>query len=450
VTRLGRSRTLRRAAAAIALGGMLVAALALLAPLQLYRASDLVFKVEELRSNPAFPRFDPESDVALFVGATSHFSLHPFANPVPSALLVVLVLVVAAAGTVGLVMLARSGHLNGNPLVALGVTIGIVSFAIYGRYKYGDEYGYGAYKALLYGGALFAGLLVGVLVGSSERRARPVQLMTVGCCFGIWLPVTVGLLDQQKDGEQGFRAPDRELGQALERLPRSSVVLVEGAAETPEAFRLRMTSAYFGVSALERKFEGLGTTASYVGGLGGAPVWLPDRPWSYVVTSNDPSPFGADRRTVWENDVFKLAAAPALDVTPFLTTSPSVAAGGRYERPLYTRENGSAQLFPAAVQLVVSNTSNRARRARLRLGVSSYDVDRAVLVSAPGSPTTSARVEAGQRRRLTVNLRVPASSTAVARVDGRPAQRRSALVGQRPLLLGLHDVRVEDFGTSPG
>ncbi len=59
----------------------------------------------------------------------------------------------------------------------------------------------------------------------------------------------------------------------MERLPRNDVVLVEGAADAPEAFAMRMAAGY-GAAVFNQRVDGIGTTKTYFTG-GGAPAGDP-------------------------------------------------------------------------------------------------------------------------------------------------------------------------------
>ena len=61
---------------------------------------------------------------------------------------------------------------------------GITLFPAYVKYKFGDDYGYGAYKTLLSGGALLAGLLMIALASPSARLAAPRRLAAAGLLRG--------------------------------------------------------------------------------------------------------------------------------------------------------------------------------------------------------------------------------------------------------------------------
>ena len=95
----------------------------------------------------------------------------------------------------------------------------------------------------------------------------------------------------------------------MERLPRRDLLLVEGAADTPESFAMRMTAGY-GAAAYDRPVGGVGTTKTYFTG-GGAAGWRPRRPRRYVLSRTAPSPFTVRRRTVWQYPPYVIQAAPA-------------------------------------------------------------------------------------------------------------------------------------------
>jgi hypothetical protein len=447
-----RSARLRRVLVPAGLLATLALTLVVLSPIQFFRAIHSVRAVERLESNPGFPLFEVQDDAALFLGAISQFSLKPFGSSLASGEALLLTVLVAIAAVAGALALARSGGGFRDPLGAVGVAALAVTGAVYVRYKYVDDYGYGAYKSLISGGTLFAGLLVLALAARAGPRLRPAQLVLWGCCVAIWSPVASLLLERQREGELGFREVDREVGRSIERLPRSSVVLVEGVVDTTQGFDLRMTVSYFGLSALERNIEGVGTTASYVT-RGGAPDWRPSRPWSHVVSVARPSPFGRERRPIVRNDEFRIAAAPALDVTPYILRQPQKRGEGRDARDIYTVRGGSFQWMPGPFELIVSNRSRRPRTARLQLKLSSHGIARTVVLSAPRATGKRVRIKAGKRpTSASVDLPVAGRSTATVKVDARPGARLYPLVvekeadfvDERPVLLRVHDARVQD------
>ena len=317
----------------------------------------------------------------------------------------VLLLAAYAVGAATLVTLPSRAR---RPLLALALAVGGTTVALYAKYKFGDDYGYGAYKALVSGGALLAGLLTVTLAGESAGLL-PWRAAAAGVCLAVWLPVTAGILQTQRNGSQGFREADRALIGELERLPRDDVVLVEGAAEGPTAFRLRMTAGYFAGAFDDRKIDGLGSTGTYMAPGGGALEWRPRRPWRYVVASDPPSAFSASRRTLWEQPPLRLQDAPVLDVTPYVT------AAGRYWQ---TPPAGSppSDLMAGPVEVVVGNRGGQDASAQLELEVRPLQRGRTVTVSTDG----------GARRIVRTTGRypvaVPAGGTARVALDPGPPQ----------------------------
>ena len=291
-------------------------ALLVLAPVELVRGYESVVLFSGLLgSNQGFPLFQSQQDLAIVLGGASQFSFVPFgAGLANSQLVPVLVMLLGAVGVGGasVVTMARQER---RLVLTLGAGVGAVTVATYLKYKFGNHYGYGTYKALLSGGALLAGLLM-LALSSPSARWRAGRLAAAGICLAVWVPVTAQMLQRQRDGAQGFRESDNALIAALAALPPKDVVLVEGAAENPLSFQLRMTTGYVAAAFERRRFDGLGSTFSYYTG-GGAQPWRPMRPWRYVVASDAPSAFPAHRRTVWERPPYRIQAAGVLDVTPF-------------------------------------------------------------------------------------------------------------------------------------
>ena len=221
------------------------AALLVLAPVILVRAYESVVLVGGLvASNAAFPLFQASRTSRSCSAADSQFALTP--RPAVDHR--------RAAGRARAAARRRGGRRRRGLDDGSGSSgsvrarrsarrrLGITLF-IYLKYKYGDDYGYGTYKALLSGGALLAGLLM-VALASPSARWRSARLVAAGVCVAVWVPVTADVLQHQRDGSQGFRESDNALIHELGTLPQDEVVLVEGAAENAFSFQLRMTTGY--------------------------------------------------------------------------------------------------------------------------------------------------------------------------------------------------------------
>ena len=116
------------------------------------------------------------------LGGVSQFTLAGGSTTwllVPS---VVLLLAAYGVGTATLVTLPSRAR---RPLLALALAVGGTTVALYAKYKFGDDYGYGAYKALVSGGALLAGLLTVTLAGEGAdapgTRPPPACAWRSGC-----------------------------------------------------------------------------------------------------------------------------------------------------------------------------------------------------------------------------------------------------------------------------
>jgi hypothetical protein len=288
----------------------------------------------------------------------------------------------------------------------------------YLKYKFGDSYGYGAYKALISGGALLAGLLM-VALASPSARWRAGRLAAAAICLAVWVPVTAQMLQRQRDGAQGFRESENALIAALVALPVKDVVLVEGAAENSASFQLRQTTGYVAAAFEGRKYDGLGSTFSYYTG-GGAQPWRPARPWDEVVVSDAPSAFPAHRRTLWNRPPYRIQAAPLLDVTPYaITPAPPIGRGSRARRHWMTPPPGSppSDYIAGHVEMIVANRGAQPAVARLALRLSSLKRSRTVVIASDGNPSQRVRLPAKGKRDVTYRVIVPAYATARVTLD---------------------------------
>lgn len=394
---------LRRLAPALAAMAGLGLALLVVAPIELVRAyHSVVLFSGTTTSNPTFPLLQAEQDLGIVLGAVSQFSVGgtPTAELIP---VLVLLVGAAAAGVAAAATMAREER---RLMITLGAGVGGVTLATYLKYKFGDEYGYGAYKALISGGALLGGLLM-LALASPSARSRSGRLAAAGVCTALWVPLTAQLLDQQRNGAQGFRESENALIPALARLPPRDVVLVEGAAPNAASFQLRLTTAYV-AATFERRYEGLGSTSSYFTSAG-SDAWRPARPWREVVVSDAPSAFPAHRRTLWQRPPYRIQAAPMLDVTPY-ATGPSWITPPAGSPP--------SDYVSGPVELIVANRRRQPARAHLDLGLSALRRDRTVLLSSEGDDERRLRLPAkGDDRSVGYVVTVPAGSTAKVTLD---------------------------------
>lgn len=408
--RLDRVRPrLRRPAAALASLLVLGIAVMIVAPIEVFRGLESIGTFSGLlTSNSAFPLYQAEQDLELVLGGASQYTLP--ASPTPASQwqlvpAVGLMLGVVAAGVAALwTMRGRERR----PLLALLAGVGGITLVLYVKYKHGDGYGYGTYKSLISGGALLGGLLAFTLA-SETARLQTWRVVAAGVCLAVWVPTTASILQQQRHGAQGFREADRALIRQLQGLPKTDMVLVDGAAENPWSFRLRMATGYTAGAFTSHKLEGLGSTFSYFSG-GGSPNWRPTRPWRFVVASDAPSAFPVARRTIWHVPPFRIQEAPELDVTPY------VAGGGRYWQ---TPPAGSPPLdyIAGPVELIVGNRGAQEAAAVVELRLKALRHARTVTLSA--GDATKRRVELGKERPRDARylVRVPAGGTARVTID---------------------------------
>jgi hypothetical protein len=328
-------------------------------------------------------------------------------------------------------------------LLVLGGTVALVSGALYLKYKFGDEYGYGGYKALLYGGPLFLGLVF-VALAEPSRRLLLARGLAVGACVAIWFPLTLDLLNRQQNGGQGFRGPDHALGEAIEDVPGDASILVEGVVETPTSFQMRLDTSYFAM-AQERTMQGVGTTYSYSTG-GGSPDWRPTRPWTHVVAGGPTSTFEENRQLIWEHEPYRLMRAPAVDATPYAVVRPGSEALEPAARRLWlprAADNPEPVDYMAGpVEIVVANRNATAVTASLRMTLSSMtDGARTVRLSARGAAESSVRVRPGRFTEVAYEVPVAANATTVVAVD--PGEVQAGPDGVPTPLVALSAIGVD-------
>jgi hypothetical protein len=398
-------------------------ALLILAPVELARGYESVVLFSGiLVSNQSFPLFQSEQDLAIVLGGASQFSFVPFGAGLSKWQLVPVLILLLGAAAVGVASALTMARQERRLVVALGASVSAITLATYLKYKFGDDYGYGAYKALISGGALLAGLLM-VALSSPSARWAPARLAAAGICAAMWVPVTGQMLQRQRDGAQGFRESENALIAALEKLPVKDVVLVEGAAENAQSFQLRQTTGYVAAAFERRTYDGLGSTFSYYT-AGGAQPWRPARPWDEVVVSNAPSAFPAHRRTLWERPPYRIQAASLLDVTPFaIAPAPPIGSGANAGRYWITPPPGSppSDYIAGRVEVIVANRGEQEVTARLKLRLMALKRDRSVVIASEGNPTERLRLPAKALRSVTHPVVVPAGATVRVTLDpGKP------------------------------
>jgi hypothetical protein len=400
------------AAIAVALAGLALA-LVLIAPIELARAYESVVLFSgQVSSNLAFPLFQAEQDLGIVLGGASQFTLAQGQTTSEVVSVLVLLLGATAVAVASVFTMARGER---RAVLALGGTVGAITLILYWKYKHGDDYGYGTYKALLSGGALLGGLLM-LSLASPSARWLPLRLVAAGVCVAVWVPVTANALQHQRYGGQGFRESDNALIAELKSLPRRDVVLVEGAADNSTSFQLRMTTSYATV-AFDRRVDGLGSTFSYLSG-GGAAAWRPSRPWDWVVSAGDSSVFPDHRRTVWERPPYRVQKAPPVDATPYaLSPPPELHAAPRSTFWMAPPPGIHADYIAGPVEIIVAN--RQAQPVTATLGMTLSSTQRRGRITFGGGDGGQRRVKLSQTPEL-VRYRVPVPARGTARVTLDP------------------------------
>lgn len=413
---------------AVTVLGVLALTVSVIAPVQVVRAARNVLFVSDGTGNVLFPSLGAKGFGVFGLGAGGPPFPIVAGAPVPAAEQVLAVLLLAVVGLAVGVSLRASSQRRW-VLAAAGATPAVATVALVLNYTYADVYPYGVLKALISGGALLAGMLLLALAHPATPRSRPLQLAAVGACVAAWLPVSTQLIEYVADGGTGFRRDDVALGRALRGMPTGSTVLVEGAAEGPGTFQMRLMGAYMGEAFAGLETEGLGSTSSYLT-PGGGPEWRPDAPWSHVV-ANAPSVFEGGRRPLWANASYALAAAPPLDATP-------------YGRGWYPTELAGATPFAwtsGPAEIVVSNRSASARLT-LRLRAASHEVPRRLTLTS-GRRSATSTISPGRLTEVTFPLMVAPGGTAVVELDASPAATPAPPGDLRLLMARVQSVRVE-------
>jgi hypothetical protein len=436
----------RNAPAAIARRALwLGLALVLLVPVVLARAYEAVVLFSGvLGSNAAFPRFQAEQDLSILLGGASQYSFIPFGTGRTSGELTPVVVLLLGAVGVGIAAVWTMARPERRTVATLGIGVGGITLLAYFKYKHLDEYGYGAYKAMISGGTLLAGLLM-LSLASPSARWRAARMAAAGICVAVWVPLTANALQHQRNGNQGFREADNALIYELDRLPHKDNVLVEGATEDRFSFQLRMTTGYV-AAASKRPFDGIGSTFSYFTG-GGAPVWRPRRPWRYAVVSDSPSAFPAHRKTLWHHAPYRVQEAPAVDVTPYAVSPVPQLGGGaqtqRYWLPAPAGSVTEADYIGGPVELIVSNRKPQPVRARLSFHLKELRHGRTVAISAAdGDRSAAKRVRLKERGDRNVTLRVPVPARGTTRVTLDPGKPEIVPPGRFAALLRLTSVGI--------
>jgi hypothetical protein len=417
--------TWRRVGRGAALLGALVVGVLVAGPIQVVRGVENLLFLDSAPVNAAAGFLPDDGYAAIFFGSAPIF---PIIRGEGVGWAAIAGLLIVAAAAVAAIIPARRLISPRATLLAMALGILVTTGAIFVRYRVLDDLPYQVYKALISGGAVLAGLAVIGLIPLARSRLRAVGVVALGCVAAIWIPVTSDNLQASVDPGTGFREADVEMGRAVAELPEGSTVLVEGAAPDARSFQFRMMASYFGGRAPGVTMVGLGSTASYLTG-GGAPEWRPARPWTHVLTAR-PEPVATGRTEVWTNGAYALAAAPALDVTP-------------YGLGWYPPERDASGVFgwtAGPVDLVVSNRGAVPVRARLQMTVASAGRARVAVLTAEGR-TARRRVPADALTAVGVELALPPRSATPVTLDARP--RAATVAGDpRPLMLRVQGLRV--------
>jgi hypothetical protein len=378
-----------------------------------------------------FPRFADRAYVIFGSGLNTPFGYitgAPLSWSVTALALIVVPILFA-----GLLLPLLRPERGLRALLPLSAGIAIATTAGFVAFRLSDPLGYGLYKSLIAGCSLGAGLAILGLLPLTGRRFAAPRLMAIGILVAAWLPVSAQLIQQMESTTTGFRAADVELGRALADLPDDAIVLIEGAAEEPGSFQIRMMASYFGADYAGLRLEGLGSTASYIT-PGGPPPWRPDRAWDYAVTIRDSSlPFRNARPLVWTNGTYWIwKAARGVEVTPFSPTW--------YGQE--TDAEGTFQWTAGNVQMVLSNPSARAERVVLRFTATSYAQRRTLTVAEEGTEGRTLSLPGSARTRVALPVSVPADGTAFVTLTSDPGQAPAPPPDARQLSLRLQDISV--------
>jgi hypothetical protein len=406
-------------------------AILVVAPIQLRHTLRWFTIHDSAAAGIPFPRIASD---AYLVWATGTNPVYGYitGSPVSWQVIAAAVLVVPIF-ILGLLLPLTRGESAKRAIVLVTAAAFLSTAIVFIAFRVTEELGYGLFKTLINGGAMLAGLLILSLIPLRSTPHSTLRYVAIGILVAVWIPVSGQLLQMSYAGTAGFRKADIELGRALDALPPGSEVLIEGAAEEPWSFQVRMMQAYFGGDLADQNLQGLGTTSSYIA-PGGQPEWRPTRAWTYVVTIHpDSAPFGGRRERVWTNGVYTLWRAPQLDATP-------------YGPVWYAQESDDSGVFEwtaGNVQLVVSNRSSRDRMVSLRMKAESYEVDRTVTVGPEGQPGTTFTLPGGKGLRpIAVPLRLPAHSATGIVLTSKPGPSPAPDPDPRTLSLRIQDLTV--------
>ena len=396
--------------------GALVAAIGLIAPIQLGGALQNLTQIEGLPVNATAAFFSLEGYAALFLGAVPVFGLVP-GTALGWAGLAGLILLVAAFALA--LAPGRRRDLERWRLVAIAGGVLVTTAAIVLRYGVNDDLPYQVYKGLIAGGAVLAGLVVVGLLPRRRTRAGALRLLALGL-VGRDLdpgrqpePPVVG---RSGDGVPGRRRADGSR-------PRPAARGIGGARRGRRARRALVPVPNDGRLLRRGRPPPHRGRARHHGHLPGAgrPARLdPEPPVDARADDPVPSRWTGARQVVWSNGVYTLSAAPTPDVTTY----------GTHWYPPEQEDGVTFAWTSGPVQVVVSNRG-AARAARLRMVVGSYARPR-ILTVMTGTATRRVRLPAWDLVTVDVPLRLPArSATAVCSSTPPPAPGRA-----RPGILG--------------
>lgn len=384
---------------AVALVGVGVVAV-VFAPLQLATAIHNLLFVSGKTGNPGFAELSGRTLTEIGLG-----TWFPIGDAKGWTSLALTIVVIIGIGLAAASLTDRAARSAWIPLV---VAVALPGAAIATIYTTSDPYPYGAYKAIITGGTLVMGTVIVCLAARGERR--PV-LAGVGVALiaVAWVPQVSGLLESASSEQgTGFRAADVRTIRALGTLPEGSTTLVDGAGESPAAFRARMMMAYGASASAVGPVIGLGTTGSYLTG-GGLDQWVPRTPWNYTVTYEGVPLLARSGSPVWSDPPYAIWRAPRIDVTPW--------GSGWYPTEQF---NGTPYAWLSKpAWLLVSNRSARTQRARLSMTLVSAGVPREALIRG-GTAATRATVPRDQQTRVTLLPVLPARSVTRVHITANP------------------------------
>lgn len=394
------------------------------APLQLATAIHNLLFVSGKTGNPGFAELSGRTLTEIGLG-----TWFPIGDAKGWTSLALTIVVVIGIGLAAALLADRSARSAWIPLV---VAVALPGAAIATIYTTSDPYPYGAYKAIVTGGALVMGVVVVCLAAHGERRPGlagvGVTLIAVA-----WIPQVSGLLESASSEQgTGFRAADVRTIRALGTLPGGSTTLVDGAGESPAAFRARMMMAYGASASAVGPVVGLGTTGSYLTG-GGLDQWMPRKPWDYTVTYEGVPLLARPGSPVWSDPPYAIWRAPRIDVTPW--------GAGWYPTEQF---NGTPYAWLSKpAWLLVSNRTARTQRVRLSMVLVSAGIPREALIRG-GKAATRAVLPRDQQTSVTLSPVLPARSVTRVHITASPATPVQVSPSDpRLLMLMVAGVKVE-------